>query len=500
MSNVWFAVVDVAIAAAMLYYVYTWLVRTRSAAIVLGVLALLALYFTASALQLQLTTRILQGFYTVALLAIIVIFQPELRRILENVGFIGGRGGVETAASPTLRTVAETAFALAAQRVGALILLRGRGPVDRHITGGVPLDGAVSSPLLASLFDTSSPGHDGAVLIDGDRVVKFGCYLPLSTRTDLDPQFGTRHRAGLGISEVTDGLAVIVSEETGEVTVALEGRPDAQADATTLEQTLLNFRRGGAAVEPGPGWLRRLAHRPMAKLGALAVAAVLWVLTAVPQESSVRAQFDAPILYENLAESFYIGSGGPEAAQVELEGPPDQMTALQQDPPSLVINLAGRGAGTHAVPIMEESFSLPEGVRLLDATPKRVEVRVEPFRMSTVPVAVEVVGHPAEGYQLGEVSADPPTVQVLHKADALPADVVITTDPVDVEAARKNLSVVVALVWPTGLRRAPAQPEAVTAQVEIREVTAPPLAATALPASPAPANGNRMPERTPDAP
>ncbi len=481
MAAEWIAIVDVLLAAAMLYYVYTWLVRTRSAAIVVGLLAFVLLYFGASTFQLHLTTRILQGFYAVALLAVIIIFQPELRRILENVGFIGGQARGDATAPPGVRSITEAAFELAAQRIGALIVLRGRGPLARHITGGIPLDAAISPQLLGSLFDPHSPGHDGAILIDGDRITHFASYLPLSQQLDLSPQYGTRHRAALGISERTDCLAIIVSEERGDVTLARDGHLTPQADVATLRAAVEGFLPGGVAADaPGRSWFRRALQQPVAKVGALGVATSLWFLTGAPAEPPLRARVTTPILYENLAENFYIATVGAETAQAEIEGPPDLIAALQQEPPGLIIDLEGLGVGTHVLQATPESFQLPEGVRLLDAEPNSLEVQLESFRMSTVPVSVKVAGQPAEGFRVARAVADPPQVRVLHKEDALPPNVLILTEPVDVEGARRDVDGTAKLVWPTGFRRARDEPDSVTVRIMLEAVTPTPPAANAL--------------------
>ena len=475
--DIWTSVLDIALAAAMLYYLYVWLVRTRSAAIVVGLLALGLVYLVANALGLHLTTGILQGFYAVALIAVIVIFQPELRRILENVSFLGGRTGQGAGDPSVSRMVAEQLFDLAEQRVGSLIILPGSGPVDRHLTAGIPLEGGASPQLLASLFDTHSPGHDGAVVLDGARVTHFGCYLPLSQQADLHARFGTRHRAALGISEVTDCLALIVSEESGEVSTASNGTITPQSTAAALEHTMEEFLRTTRPVARHAvrGW-RRLVRRPAAKVGAVAAATALWFLTETPPVPAVHARVQSPILYENLADELYIASGAIESVHAELEGPPDSIAALQQEPPPLVVDLSEAGVGAYAAPVTDTQFRLPEDVQLVDAAPTSIALHIEQFRVTAVPVAPALTGEPHEDFLVAQVMVDPESVEVLHKADALVRDLQIATEAVDVSGLRKDLEVSVALVWPVGMR--PVQPDIKDVRVLVRlsELVALPLA------------------------
>ena len=217
-------VVDIGVVAALAWVGLRLVRRTRARPALLGLATLGAIYLAARQLGLGLTAAIFQAFFAVLVLVLVVVFQDDLRRIFEQVGaWVSRRRGEEPSGGPgdaLVRTVEQ----LAATRTGALIVVPGREPIDRHVEGGVELDGRISEPLLLSLFDASSPGHDGAVVLENDRVASFAVHLPLSTDREQLTEVGTRHAAALGLSERTDALCIIVSEERGTISIAVGGR------------------------------------------------------------------------------------------------------------------------------------------------------------------------------------------------------------------------------------------------------------------------------------
>src|SRR5262245_10657119 len=214
---------DVAIVAGIVFAGLVWLRRSRARFAALGLALVALLYLLVSRLEFQLTAWILQGFLAIVVFVTVVVFQEDLRRLFERIAVLG-LGRRSPAPPPdAVDTIARTLSRLAARRTGALVVLPGREPLDRHLEGGVVLDGRVSEPLILSLFDTSSPGHDGAAVVRGDRVERFAVHLPLSTdRAQLDG-VGTRHAAALGLAERCDALCLVVSEERGAISVARDG-------------------------------------------------------------------------------------------------------------------------------------------------------------------------------------------------------------------------------------------------------------------------------------
>jgi diadenylate cyclase len=270
----WRDAVDVLIVSVVVYRVLVMFRGTRSVQILVG----LAVFVVASLLarQLELTSVqwLLDSIWSFWAVALVVLFQPELRRALGRIGE-GRMFRNLTAVGLEERTqvvdeLVRVAHALAARRVGALMVIERTGGLRNYAELGVRLDAIVSADLLESVFVPPSPLHDGAALIQGDRVVAAGCFLPLSRNLELGRALGTRHRAALGISEETDAVALVVSEETGRVSLAVEGRMDVVPDAETLRRRLTALIEAGPALRRAlPFWRgvrRLLVRRPRSRL------------------------------------------------------------------------------------------------------------------------------------------------------------------------------------------------------------------------------------------
>ena len=240
--------------AALLWAGIVWLQRTRARLAMLGVGIVGVVYLVASRLGLQLTAWILQGFVAVFVFVVVVVFQDDLRRLFEQIAVWGLRRRPTTSPPQVVDILTRSVARLARTRTGALVVLPGLDPLDRHIEGGIELGARISEPLLLSLFDASSPGHDGAVLVEGDRATRFAVHLPLSTDRGQLGQGGTRHAAGLGLSERADALCVVVSEERGTVSVARDGLLRVLPQPEALASELHSFI---AATSPSEAPLAR---------------------------------------------------------------------------------------------------------------------------------------------------------------------------------------------------------------------------------------------------
>jgi diadenylate cyclase len=261
--------VDILLVAAVLYRVFVMFKETRAVQMLLGLGGLMLASFLARYLELFSTSWLLDNFWSFWVLALLVLFQPELRRALAQLGqspfFQGMTLAAREAQSQLLEDVIKAADALASKRIGALIVLERTTGLRNYAELGVPLDARVSADLLVSLFLPYSPLHDGAVFIRGDRVAAAGCFLPLSRNTQLGRAMGTRHRAALGLAEETDAVILAVSEETGRISLAVEGQMESPLDRELLKRRLAELfsleeapaQRRLAWWMPVRGWLRK---------------------------------------------------------------------------------------------------------------------------------------------------------------------------------------------------------------------------------------------------
>src|SRR5262244_4382707 len=233
-------VVDIIFVAVLLYTAIVWARQTRAAFVVRGILILGGIYIIARYLDLQMTAWVFQGFFAIFLIMIVVIFQEELRQFFERIAVWSlARKRVPALGSHTSDILVRTLSDLAKEHVGALMVIRGNDPLERHITGGIPLDGKLSGPLLKSIFDPHSPGHDGAVIVENNCITRFATHLPLSKDLRQLSNVGTRHSAALGLAELADVLCLVVSEERGTISVARDGK---------LKRTE-NLQQVGAIIE-----------------------------------------------------------------------------------------------------------------------------------------------------------------------------------------------------------------------------------------------------------
>jgi diadenylate cyclase len=238
------AFLDIALTSLLIYGLFSLIRGTRAVRLVIGVTVLYAIYVAAQALGLQLLSQILQAGAVVGLLALVVVFQPELRRALERIGRFGSLGWVLAPAAHrsvelVAGVVARASAILAADKIGALIVLERQTGLQDAAETGVMVEADLTVELVTTIFTPRAPLHDGAIIVRGDRIVAAGCVLPLSETAVYRERFGTRHRAAVGITEGTDALAVVVSEETGSVSLVVRGRIIRNLDEDRLRGALI---------------------------------------------------------------------------------------------------------------------------------------------------------------------------------------------------------------------------------------------------------------------
>lgn len=311
---------DIALMAALVYALISLLERSRLQVAAVGALLLAAVYLLARLFELTLTASVLEAAFAVLVIGLIVVFRDELRRFLEQLGRVG-RLGLRPRAGPdeerpAQELVAETLAGLAARRVGALLVLRRKHDLTEHLAQGVALDGELSGPLLESLFDPHSAGHDGAVVLEGGRVTRFACHLPLSSDASQLERLGTRHAAALGLAEVSDALCVVVSEERGTLRLARDGRLSAPLTAEALAQQL------GKHATKDPQAMGTSSRRHVLKAVAVVVSAALWAVVVHGSRPTVES-IRVPVLPASTAEK-----GGGEAFVVK----PKQVTVTLTGP------------------------------------------------------------------------------------------------------------------------------------------------------------------------
>ncbi|MEW6229335.1 MAG: diadenylate cyclase CdaA [Bacillota bacterium] len=255
------AVADILIVAYVIYRILVIIRGTRAVSLLKGIAVLFVATMLSNLLGLRTVYWLLQKTITMLFVALPIVFMPELRRALEQIGrgslFTGPLGFLEKEdALKLIADVARASAVMARDKVGALIVLERETGVAELMETGIKIDAVVSAELLINIFMPNSPLHDGAAIIKRNRIVAAGCYLPLSENPAISKKLGTRHRAAIGLSEQSDAVVIIVSEETGVISLALNGKLTRYLDEGALKDRLAALLEAGRARQGIPGWLR----------------------------------------------------------------------------------------------------------------------------------------------------------------------------------------------------------------------------------------------------
>ncbi len=227
-------IVEIIIIAFLFYTILVWIKSTRAWMLFKGLMAILVFVMIAALFRMNTILWLAEKMINVGMIAIVIIFQPELRRALEQLGrknFLRGiasldlgKNEMETISAKSINELVRACFEMSKVKTGALIVIEDTVVLSEYERTGIAVDAVLTNQLLLNIFEKNTPLHDGAIIVRGDRIVAATCYLPLSDNMELSKELGTRHRAAVGISEISDSLTIIVSEETGGVSVAKEGR------------------------------------------------------------------------------------------------------------------------------------------------------------------------------------------------------------------------------------------------------------------------------------
>lgn len=242
----WQDIVEVIIISFLLYQVMAWAKHTKVWLLMKGIMIIMAFILLAVFFKMHTIVWIVQNVLSLAVIAVIVVLQPELRHALEELGRKSFITNVITFEKPTderfsdktVNDLVKASFEMGKVKTGALMVIEQNVLLTEYERTGIEVDGLISSQLIINIFEHNTPLHDGAVIIRGNRIVSATCYLPLSDNMGISKELGTRHRAGVGISEVTDALTIIVSEETGHVSVTYEGKLYRNLDANGLREKI----------------------------------------------------------------------------------------------------------------------------------------------------------------------------------------------------------------------------------------------------------------------
>lgn len=443
-------VLDVIIIAIMIFALLTWFKTRASRFVLIGITLLGGIYIAARFFQLYLTTIVLQAFFSILLFVLVVIFQEDLRRFFERLamlGNIGKRFPKLSGLKSTAEIIAQTAANLAKKRTGALIVLRGNDPLERHINGGTELDGIVSENLLESIFDPHSTGHDGAAIIDGNRVRKFGCHLPLSANTARYSNIGLRHTAALGLSERSDALCVVVSEERGTISLAYLENLTVIPSAAALHETLEQFYIRNTPTKKSHPALNWLKGNTAEKIIAIFMAFLLW-FTFGYQRDIVRRDFIVPIEYKNIPRNWQVDKIQETDIRVVLKGPQQAFRLFDERSLKVSLDLSEIVDRKREFDLTADLINVPSSLTVSDIIPSKITVTASERIPWTFPVHINTHNALPENLSLQKMSVTPAKVRILIGSQADPEKIKIETEPIDLRKILFTTTVDAKIVLP----------------------------------------------------
>jgi diadenylate cyclase len=371
----WQNVVDFAVLATAFYILLLWARQARAMRIALVIVGLHAGALLARRFELIITSWVLDSSAVVAVVLLVVVYQPELRYALlrlESLLRLGPRPGAALKAA--YQEIADAAFAMANVRLGALCVITREDGLDELISGGIQLNAEVSTELLEAIFRKESPLHDGAVVIDGKQILRANALLPLSIRTDLPLMYGTRHRAAMGLVERCDALVVAVSEERGEVTLMHDRLARVVTDGNSLVLLLERLHSRPPMSVPRRVWRAVSAHMGF-KLAAVGLASMIWAVSWMETGATIRS-VSVPVEFVDIPRGMDVSDQSTDSLDVQLRGKSWMMDTLGVTRLVARFNLGQAKEGSTRLTVTPDVLHLPPGVIIERVLPQAVHVRL----------------------------------------------------------------------------------------------------------------------------
>jgi diadenylate cyclase len=434
-------VIDLVLVTLVYYVLLSLLRRSRATVLLRGTLFVVAFFFIVTVfLPLPTFDYLVQVALIVTLIAIPIIFQPELRFLLEELGRTVGSFTLQgVTGETTLASLVRAVDNLSRHTVGALIVLEGEDDLQTVRKTGVALGAQVTSELLQTIFYDGTPLHDGAVVLRGDRVVAAGCVLPVSNRQLYagSRRLGTRHRAAVGLTETSDALAIVVSEETGQISIAQQGRLESDIDKTSLREQLHQFYRPQDRSRPDELSLGRLWERirnwwqastvpesgrtisnPATLLLALLLASATWMFVVQQTNPIVEQRIEnIPLQVESPDDNLYLMTDLPPTVTVLAKASDRVLPSLSASSFRAGVDLSQLGPGLHRLEVNVDTEAQP--VQIVTIDPAEVDVQIVEVITRSVPVQVATIGEEIMSPALemgGLPQADPAEVEVTGAA------------------------------------------------------------------------------------
>ena len=447
----WKAVVDIVLIAAGLFFLYHTLIRLGTWRIVAGIVLAAFLFLIANFLDLKGLEWIFGNFSQVAAVALIVIFQPELRKIFERAASVR-RSKIRDAGGELPRLIVDSLVKLAAQRRGAIVVFPGKEPIQEWLSGGFKLNASPSLPLIMSIFDPNSPGHDGALIIENGKFTRFGVRLPVSQSSKLPDELGTRHHAAMGLTEKSDALAIVVSEERGIISIFDNGKYRQADDPEKLVKTILSQWKQASSYffEFPESRKRRLVFLQM--FASLTLAVFFWSSLMVVQGEMLEKIVTVPVEYTTSPENLILVGDKQQEVRLHLAGSKSDLASIHPGQMSAKIDLSKAVAGKQTFLITKENMRLSRGIQLLDVVPSSVELTLAEIVEQEVTVKPQLVGKLPGGRKIESIELKPAKLKVFSPAASGQTKAVnVMTTPIYLESIYEDTKLYCKIIAPPAM-------------------------------------------------
>ncbi len=438
----WQDILDIVFNAYILFRLYVLFRGTNVLRVIMAVVVMWVIGRIANAMGLVITNWVMQGVITVATFIIIIVFRNEISGVIRtrSLRYFLWRIPRPQINTP-MRIIADAAQEMAKAKIGALIVLPLKTGVDNIISSGVDINAQLSREMLVNIFWPDTPLHDGAVVIQRGKITRAATILPLSQNRYLASKYGTRHRAALGLTEQTDALVIVVSEERGRVSLVKESQIQEVRDPQQMEN-LIQQHTGGPQSDKGFG--RQTWELLTAALICLLCTTGLWL--SFSRGIETLANYEVPIELMNPDPKMSIIDASASRAKLLISGARPLVNALNLDHMSIKISLAGAGAGKNQFTIASDNVVLPPGIRLKQIEPDQVEVTLDALTAKLLPVQADWSGKLPDDVIMTDVELIPPSVEVSGGELALESVTTVFTEKIPLENLKTSGFITIPLV------------------------------------------------------
>jgi uncharacterized protein (TIGR00159 family) len=445
----WQDILDILLNSYILFRLYVLFRGTNIIRMLMALSLLWILERMARKMGLIVTSWAIQGIIAAAALIIIIVFRNDIAGVFQARSFKSFFWGIPRRQNQTpTEIIADSVFELARHKLGALIVLPLKKGLEEVVHGGIQWQGKLSREMLSSIFWHGTPVHDGAAIIQGDQIVKVAAILPLSKDESLPSYFGTRHRAAVGLTEQTDALVIVVSEERGEVTVFKDKSIIAVKDNSALNRVLRQYV-GTVPVKNGA----KSEIFELCLAGFICLASVTTIWSSFARGVETFKTLDVPVEFENRDPKMEIISASASSVKLQISGSGSLLRSISSDQVKVKLNLANAAAGKNQITIDWDGIVLPPGIKLKQLEPEKLEVNLDVPVEKKLPVQVDWTGKLSSGLTIQEVQTIPETVKVRGGKQMLEDIRTIYTEKIPLENITDDGTVTVDLVMqPSSLK------------------------------------------------